>query len=76
LGRLKDEGLLLTGLCEAIRQSTSCREEEALAKAYALLGKKQHKIQEILDNAEAITKTFFKENNLQHLIAGIAKASG
>jgi len=76
LGNLKDEGLLLTGLCEAIRQSTSCREDEALVKAYAMLGKHQHKIQEILDNAEAITKTFFKENNLQHLIAGIAKASG
>lgn len=68
LGILKDEGLLLTGLCETIKQSTGCEEEEALAKAYTLLGRKQRKMQAILDYAEAITKTFFKEDNLQHLI--------
>ena len=69
LGSLKDEGLLLIGLCEAIKQSTACKEEEALAKAYAMLGRKQRRLQTIMDDAEAITKTFFKENNLQHLIA-------
>jgi hypothetical protein len=74
LGNLKDEGLLLAGLCEAIKQSTSGREEDAMESAYAMLGKKQRKIQVILDNAEAITKTFFMENNLQHLIAGIITA--
>lgn len=70
LGILKDDGLLLTGLCEAIKQSTACNEEEALAKAYSLLGRRQRKMQTILDNAESITQTFFKENNLQHLILG------
>jgi hypothetical protein len=75
LGSLKDEGLLLTGLCEAIKQNTCCNEEETLAKAYTLLGRKQRKMQAILDNAETITKTFFKENNLQHLIARTITAS-
>ena len=69
LGILKDEGLLLTGLCEAINQSTACTEKDTLAKAYTLLGRKQRRMQVILDDAEAITKSFFKENNLQHLIA-------
>ena len=69
LGILKDEGLLLTGLSGAIKESSACNEEEALVKAYTLLGRKQHKMQTILDNAEAISQTFFIETNLQHLIA-------
>lgn len=68
LGSLKDEGLLVTGLSEAIKESTACKRKEALAKAYTLLGEKQRKMQEILDDAEAITITFFKEGNLQYLI--------
>jgi hypothetical protein len=76
LGNLKDEGLLLTGLCEALKQKTAGSEEKILAKAYTLLGRKQRKMQVILDNAEAITKTFIKENNLQHLIAGSATLTG
>ena len=75
LGILKDEGLLLTGLCEAIKQSTPCNDEEALEKAYSQLGQKQRRVQTILDNAEAITKTFFREKTLQHLIAGTTAAS-
>jgi hypothetical protein len=75
LGSLKDEGLLLTGLCEAIKQSTGFNEEESLTQTYTLLGRKQRKMQEILDSAEAITKTFFKEDNLHHLIASIATVS-
>lgn len=76
LGNLKDEGLLLIGLREAIRQSTACNEEEALDKAYSLLGRKQRRIQLILDDAEAISGTFFKEKILQHLIAGTKPAQG
>jgi len=75
LGSLKDEGLLLTGLCEAIKNCSSCSEEEALEKAYTLLGTKQRKIQEILDDAELITKRFFKEENLQKMLAGIKNSS-
>jgi len=74
LGVLKDEGLLMTGLCETIKQSTACKEEEAMAKAYSMLGSKQRTIQVILNDAEAISKVFFREANLQHLIAGTAKA--
>ena len=73
LGVLKDEGLLLTGLGEAIEKSTGCEAEESVAKAYKLLGSKQRKMQEILDEASSITKIYFEEDNLQHLIAGIVR---
>lgn len=69
LGRLKDEGLLLTGLCEAIIKLKSCNKEDALLEAYKLLGKKQRKIDEILDDAEVITERFFKEKNLKYLVS-------
>ena len=61
LGILKDEGLLLTGLIETIKQVIDCIEEEAPGKALTLLGGKQRKMQEILYDSEVITKMFFKE---------------
>jgi hypothetical protein len=75
LGNLKDEGLVLVGLKEAIQQTTACNDDEAYKSAYAILGKKQRKMQAILDNAEVISKTFFTENNLEHLLAATASAT-
>jgi polyhydroxyalkanoate synthesis regulator phasin len=69
LGKLKDEGLLVTGLCQAIEQTTGCSDDEALAEAYIQLGRQQRKMREILDEAETVTKTFFKEDNLKQLIS-------
>lgn len=77
LGSLKDEGLLLTGLCEAIKQkNTVCLNEEILEEAYILLGRKQRRMPAILNNADAITKKYFEENNLQQLIAGTKTTKG
>jgi hypothetical protein len=76
LGSLKDEGLLLSGLCEGLNQRIDCNDEETLKQAYNLLGSKQRTMQEILDEAEIVTKTFFKEDNLQHLITNTTKALG
>ncbi len=73
LGRYKDDGLLITGLCEAMKQTPGCDDEAALARAAELLGVKQRNINDILNDAENITKTFFEENNLKHLIAGTGK---
>jgi hypothetical protein len=69
LGILKDEGLLLTGLGEAIKQSTGCSHEESLAEAYKQLGGNEVRMRDILDEAETITKVFFKEENLKHLLS-------
>jgi hypothetical protein len=75
LGNLKDEGLLIDGLKEAIQQTSACYDEEAFKNTYLILGKKQRKMQAILDEAEAITKPFFKENNLEHLVSGVTLIS-
>ncbi len=71
LGELKDEGLLLTGLVEAIKQTTSLKEKDAFIQAHSYLGKKQLSLQEILNEAEIITKTFFNEKNLNYLMGSI-----
>lgn len=70
LGELKDEGLLLKGLAEAIKQDTSGTDEEIMAKAKSLLGRSLRPMQAILDEAEEITKTFFSEKNLLRLVLG------
>jgi hypothetical protein len=72
LGSLKDEGLIITGLKEALQQTTSCTDDEAYAKAHSILGKKYKKLQVILDEAEVITKQFFAENNLENLLSKVS----
>lgn len=79
LGKLKDKGLRVVVVEEAILQTTpknppgnKTPEADALKKAYSLLGPKQPKLQQLLDEAEAICKTYFKEKNLETLIIGAA----
>ncbi|MBL0146447.1 MAG: hypothetical protein IPP48_12585 [Chitinophagaceae bacterium] len=72
LGNLKDEGLIIAGLKEAIQQATSVNDADAYKKTYILLGKKQRKMESILNDAEKITKTFVTENNLEHLVFSTA----
>lgn len=68
LGELKDEGLLATGLAEAIKHTTESSDEIAIRKAYAITGRKLKKLEAILDEAELLTKTFIKEKNLKKLV--------
>ena len=74
LGKLKDSGLGIIAIKEALQQTAAISDEAAYKKAYVLLGKKQIKLQQILDKAEAICKTYFTENNLEHLVMGTAAA--
>ena len=67
LGKLKDEGLLLTGLSEAMVQTIFCTESESLEKAQNLLGEQQKTMKEILNQAESISKKYFEEKNLECL---------
>lgn len=76
LGTLKDKGLHVIAVKEAIQQTSTINEEEALKKTYQLLGKQQSPLPELLDQAIAICKVFFKEQNLEHLIIGPAKVKG
>lgn len=74
LGELKDEGLLITGLAEAIKHNSGCSEKDAINEAYSMSGDKQKRLKEILDEAEALTKKFFREKNLRRLLIRTIKA--
>jgi hypothetical protein len=74
LGVLKDEGLLITGLAGAIKENSQCTDEDAIKEAYALSGENQGRLQQILDEAESLTKTFFREKNLKRLLLRTEKA--
>ncbi len=72
LGNLKDNGLKMEIIKEALLQTTKTTEKQALAKAYKLAGGGQKTIQQILNEAEKLIKTYCKEKNLEVLITGIA----
>ena len=72
LGKLKDNGLRVVVIEEALLQTTKTTDKDAAKKAYQLLGNKQLKIQQLLDKAETICKTYFKEKNLESLLIGTA----
>jgi hypothetical protein len=69
LGKLKDEGLLLAGLAEALHETTGCGEKKAERWIYKLLDSEQRQMEQILEEAGALSKAFFKEKNLHHLLA-------
>jgi hypothetical protein len=68
LGNLKDQGLRIMALKEALEHTEKLNEADAYKKAHQLCGNKSPGILPLLDKAEAITKVFFKEQNLLHLI--------
>jgi hypothetical protein len=72
LGTLKDAGLKIVILKEAIMQTSKSTEIDALAQAYKLTGAGQKNMQQILTAAENTCKNFCKEKNLESLIQGIA----
>lgn len=74
LGNLKDNGLKVEVIKEAILQTSKTNEKDALAKAYKLTGPAQKTIQQILDAAGKLCNTYCKEKNLESLITGIAAA--
>jgi len=75
LGNLKDNGLKVEVIKEALLQTSKTNEKDALAQAYKLAGTGQKTLQQILDATEKLCKTFCKEKNLEALITGIAKVN-
>jgi hypothetical protein len=75
LGTIKDSGLHLIALKEALIQQTGASDAAAAKKASQLIGKKQPSLQILLDKAEAITKIYFEEHNLENLVSGVRKAT-
>ncbi len=74
LGKLKDSGLGVIAIKEALQQSSSVSDADAYKKAYLFLGAGQPKLPQILRNAEGVCKTYFNEHNLEHLVLGTAAA--
>ncbi len=72
LGKLKDSGLRVIAIKEALQQLSTANNAIALKKAYQYAGTGQPKIKQVLDNADAICKTYFREQNLQKLVIGTA----
>lgn len=73
LGKLKDTGLRVIAIKEALLNNASLNETDALKKAIQICGKKQPSMNTILSTADKICKTYFKENNLQRLISGTSQ---
>lgn len=74
LGKLKDSGLAIIAIKEALLQTSKTNDAAAYKKACTILGPKQPQLPKVLRNAEAICKTYFNENNLEHLVLGVAAA--
>lgn len=68
LGELKDEGLLISGLSEAIENTDSLSAKDSMVKSTALLGKDINAMDKILRESEEIARTYFSEENLQKLV--------
>ena len=73
LGKLKDSGLLIVAIKEALQQTENATDAAAAKKVYQYLGSKQTKLSALLKEAEAVCKTYFKEKNLEQLVVGIGK---
>jgi hypothetical protein len=75
LGKLKDSGLAIVAVKEALEQTSGLHEKEAATKACKLTGNKADSLKTILQKADAICSVFFKEQTLQKLITGSATAN-
>jgi hypothetical protein len=73
LGNLKDQGLRIMALKEALQHTAQLDEAAAYKKAHQLSGNRTPGLLPLLDTAETITKQFFKEKNLSNLIKGVSQ---
>ena len=70
LGIIKDKGLHVVAIKEALQQTSDLEDVAALKKAYQLLGTKQIKLEDLLIEAATLCKVFFDEQVLEHLVIG------
>lgn len=75
LGKLKDNGLRLIAIKEALQQAGSVSDADALSKAREYLGGQPMSLDEVLEAADKIARDYFQEQNLQKLIIGIGNTA-
>ena len=68
LGNLKDKGLRIMAIAEAIEHTEFIKPELALAKALKISKQNPTAIKTILKEAKVICKQFFEEDNLGKLL--------
>jgi hypothetical protein len=73
LGNLKDSGLHIIAIKEALQQTSTIADEVAFKKTYQMLNAEQPRLETLLDNAGKLAQTYFKEQNLEHLVVGAVK---
>ena len=72
LGKIKDKGLHVVAIKEALEETTDLTDVDALKKTYQILGTKQPKLEQLLNDASTICKTYFSEHNLENLVIGFS----
>lgn len=75
LGKLKDNGLRIVAITEAIQQVKGTDHDTSLAKTYEIMGSQHPGLSTILSDASALCRTYFEEKNLEKLLSGIASVS-
>lgn len=68
LGSIKDDGLRIMALTEALTYGEAVSEKQALKKAYTILGPKYPTTEALLKKSATISKTFLKEGILEKLV--------
>ena len=74
LGKLKDNGLRIIVIKEALLQTALLTDENSISQTYQILGKDYPSLKILLDDAGRICKTFFDEKVLDGLVIGVAKS--
>ncbi|MEO6668789.1 MAG: hypothetical protein ABIN36_04895 [Ferruginibacter sp.] len=72
LGKLKDNGLKILIVAEAIQQTEKLDHADALNKAFEILDGDKQALQNILTNSNEVIKTYLGERNLDKLIYGVS----
>lgn len=73
LGTLKDKGLYIIALNEALQATTSMDEDASYKKAYQLLGTGYPTVRTLMNEAQQMAQTFDKESVLETLVVGVLK---
>jgi len=73
LGKIKDKGLHVVAVKEALQQTSTLDDAAAYKKTYQLLGVKQPTLEQLLTDASRICKGYFDEQNLENLVVGVSR---
>jgi hypothetical protein len=74
-GKIKDDGLEIFAVTEALMQTEGLSHEVAYHRSFETLGLPADKIQQLLQRASQITNTFMEEKQLEQLPYSLAKTT-